>query len=154
MRDNITGTKNITGSKLDIYVTWGVTLLIFLILIVIAFIYNDHKYLTQFLLCGVLGASIGWLLGFMATPYSRVEERKLTIYAKLIYSFLTGYVLGKVDNIISHYVDQIKTPNFNQELLWMCLSVLVCSIIVAFICTFINRTYWLPRSHHLNNDKG
>src|SRR5262249_46226834 len=48
---------------------------------------------------GLTGIVIGWLIGVLVSPF-RWEESKFTDYGKALVTFVSGYVLSKIDPLI------------------------------------------------------
>ncbi|WP_421657339.1 hypothetical protein [Leptothermofonsia sp. ETS-13] len=49
-----------------------------------------------FLFCGGL---LGWILGILITPTSDVERTKFSEFGKAIATFLTGFLVAKIERI-------------------------------------------------------
>ena len=48
------------------------------------------------LLIGTAGVAIGWLIGFLTSPYTRKEEKKFTTYSSGLVGLVSGYLFSKV----------------------------------------------------------
>jgi hypothetical protein len=58
-----------------------------------------------FVLSGLLGASLGWVIGILASPYDVTEESAFGKFGTLIYGFLTGYVVSKFDPLLQKAIN-------------------------------------------------
>lgn len=105
-------------------------------LIWVALNYSDSIGTPSLVLTGLSGAAIGWVAGILVSPYDPKEQSAFGDYAKVIYGFLSGYALSKLDPIIS---DAIKTAGEKQIVI--CSFALV-SFLTAAALTYITRRYW------------
>src|SRR5687768_6848438 len=53
------------------------------------------------------GASLGWLGGVLASPYDPTEESRFAKYAGVVSLFVSGYLVGKVDSVLT----EIMSPD-------------------------------------------
>src|SRR6267378_4193811 len=54
---------------------------------------------------GLLGTSLGWLAGLLASPYNDEELKRFAKYAGVVSTFLSGYVAGKLDPVIKRVLE-------------------------------------------------
>lgn len=99
---------------------------------------DDYKASALNLLIVILGLALGWLLGILLSPYSDVEEKKFTEYAKAFGVFASGYLVGKVDKVI----EALFQPDFVLESVhgFRVMSFLA-ALIISLVLTFIFRRY-------------
>jgi hypothetical protein len=95
------------------------------------------------ILGGILGAAIGWVAGILASPYNASEKGSFAELSKLIYGFLTGYVISKLDPIISNVLAVPKEGEFQSHAMVFAAFVL-SSFMIAVALTYISRSYWYP----------
>jgi len=91
-----------------------------------------------FLFCGGL---LGWILGILITPISATEESRFSEYGKAIATFLTGFLVAKVDRIFSLAIQEqndISEVFIGRSLLF------VISFSLGVLFTFIWRSYVSP----------
>ena len=74
--------------------------IIYLLLVMLAFRItskeNEHDvHLNLSLL--IFGATLGWLVGILISPYSEGEEKMFATYAGAISAFISGYFIAKFD---------------------------------------------------------
>ena len=80
------------------------------------------KHLAK--LITLAGISAGWLLGFIATPTSNREQERFRGYAAAISSFVGGFGLSEVTNLIRENVDS------TIEQVWI-VQFLICTAMTA-----------------------
>jgi positive regulator of sigma E activity len=90
------------------------------------------------LLVVLLGLALGWLLGILASPYSKTEEESFNKYASAFGVFASGYLVGKADRTI----DLLLSPAFILESKnGFRAMALLTSLLVGFLMTFEFRRY-------------
>src|ERR1700733_15944956 len=62
----------------------------------------DPSRSTTFLI-SLAGCIFGWVVGVITSPYDKKDESKIDRFTKLIGTFLSGYILAKLDKIIENY---------------------------------------------------
>lgn len=90
-------------------------------------------------LIGLSGVALGWLVGFLASPYSEVEERRFSKYAAAVAAFVSGYLLGKLEptvNAILKDDNLIVNPVHGARVL-----LFVIAAIAAAITMYVFRLY-------------
>lgn len=127
------------GSKIDIIITAITGFLIFAIAVWISFKYHEGEYQSQILLSGILGMSIGWFLGILATPFTTREKKNFSSIGTAVYGFLTGYVLSKADAIFN----ALAVGDDLRNHLWVFAAVAITALFTTFSTTYCNRSYWL-----------
>jgi len=130
-----------TGDKRDVYITWMTASLIWVILSIFAFIYKNGTEASLIFLSAAFGISIGWFLGMLATPYNVGEKQKLSEIGKIVYGFLTGYVLSKIEVLLNAIVPKGEVQI--EERLWVFVVVAITAVLNTFSTTYVNRSYWL-----------
>jgi len=91
------------------------------------------------LLLGLFGVSLGWLVGLLASPYDDVEMRRFGQYAAVLSTFLTGYVAGKVDPVITRIL--ARDPVAIDLVTSMRLVLFGASIVIGTIASYSYRSY-------------
>ena len=66
----------------------------------------------------VFGLSLGWIVGIVASPYSRREQEHFTALSQAVAVFASGYLVGKLDRL----VESCLTPpsHLNQSTDFVC----------------------------------
>ncbi len=126
----------------NLTITWITASIIFLFIFITALIYKNGEEKSLFFLTAVFGASIGWGLGILATPFDVNEQRRLSEIAKIAYGFLTGYLISKIDTIFNNLISENLLA---QEELWILVIVTITSLTTSLTTTYINRSYWLDK---------
>jgi hypothetical protein len=93
----------------------------------------------------LLGASLGWLVGILASPYDPAEESTFGKFAQLIYGFLAGYGFSKFDPVLQN---AISGANIDASAV-VCVGVV--SFLIAVALTYISRRYWAPAKRGSNS---
>ena len=55
-------------------------------------------------LSALLGTAAGWVLGTLVSPSGTGEVRQFKEFSKVLSAFLTGFVLSKVNHLVSNHV--------------------------------------------------
>ena len=140
----------VAGHMRDVVIGFVVAVIIFGILVWISFSYKDGAEASLLILCGAFGSAVGWVIGIIATPYNTAESQRLTEIGKVAYGFLTGYVLSKVDPLLSSL--GAKADLVTGERLWVYAIFTITALLVSFAVTFLNRTYWLNSDEQRSGD--
>lgn len=101
----------------------------------------DGFWLTA--LIGLAGISLGWLLGFLASPQSEKEETRFQGYAKVLTAALSGYFLSKMEPLIQRLLEAerlLASPLHGIRLL-----VFIALVLIAAITMFVYRSYLFRR---------
>ena len=86
----------------------------------------------------LFGASAGWLVGVLVSPYSVRENEVFPKYAAAASAFASGYLISKADGLI----DVVLKPEYVfAPLVGFRLVAGLSASIVALIITYIYRTY-------------
>jgi hypothetical protein len=84
------------------------------------------------------GGSIGWILGIFITPTSADEKSNFSQYGKTITSFITGFLLAKIEKIFDLI---IKERGDLSDVFVLRSLLLIVSFALGILCTFIWRSY-------------
>jgi hypothetical protein len=99
----------------------------------------DNVYPVTYIIC-LAGCIAGWIVGILTTPYDKTDEDKLGRFTKLIGTFLSGYVLGKIDRIIEVFINPQAILNFNP-IIGLRMLLFVCFFGLVWIVVFVFRQY-------------
>lgn len=92
------------------------------------------------LFIGLCGLTIGALIGILATPFSIIEEKRFVQLKTAILSFVSGYLLSKIEPILSAF---INNPTQIEEVNVFRFFIFVASGIFGFISIFVYRKYYI-----------
>lgn len=135
--------KELAGGDLsDVIIAAVVAVAIFLALGWIAYAYKTGEYMALLLLTGLVGASAGWVAGILASPYNPAEKGAFAELGKLIYGFLSGYVISKIDPLVTEMLKP-STGQASDERSLVFLAFLLTACMVAAAVTYVSRTYWI-----------
>jgi hypothetical protein len=70
-----------------------------------AFSFEQGARLDVLLLAGVFGTTVGWTVGIFSSSPLQNERKEKAPFTNLIYAFVAGYVLSKVDPVITRGVE-------------------------------------------------
>lgn len=96
---------------------------------------NSKEDLVITLLISTFGMVLGWIIGIYSSPTSEEEEAKINRFSTLIGSFLTGYILSKIDGILDEGLkyDNLTGTNGIRLLFFL------CSFGLAWVIVFVYR---------------
>jgi len=88
----------------------------------------------------LFGSTLGWFVGTITSPYNDGEETKFKIYLRSASVFVSGYIVGKIDALMSKIlsVDFLlsgPTSAFKSMLF-------LVSLLAALLITYIYRKYY------------
>ncbi len=84
------------------------------------------------------GGLIGWILGILITPISKAERAKFSEFGKAIATFLSGFLLAKVERIFELSIQD--ESDISEVFIGRSLLVLI-SFSLGLLFTFIWRSY-------------
>jgi len=135
-----------SGTTLTVPKVWGMLIGFFASLFIVIYCALQFETDPQLSLMALLAANLGWLVGILIAPLSPGEASRFGEYAKLISGFVTGYLLSKIDPLITGIfkVDgegamALADPRISTRLL-----VSLCSFFIALLVVFCARAYWSP----------
>jgi hypothetical protein len=85
-----------------------------------------------------VGLSSGWGLGILISPYTLEEKKQFSQYAKTLSLFVSGYLLAKVDSLVSHV---LSTEFLSDPVSAFRVMMFIASLLVSAILTFVFRKY-------------
>jgi uncharacterized membrane protein len=68
-----------------------------------------HEWWLNLLLC-LFGLVLGWTIGVLLSPMSKIEETMFTTYGKALSVFLTGFVVAKFDLLLKNIHFTVTDP--------------------------------------------
>ena len=86
----------------------------------------------------VVGATIGWIIGILSSPYGEKEKEHFSTIVKGVTVFFSGYALAKVDPIITAI---LKPEAFLEPVVAFRAIAFFTSLLLAVIITFVYRKY-------------
>jgi len=93
-------------------------------------------YITPVIL--VIGASVGWLLGVLLSPYDKDEKARFSRYAMLALFFTCGYLVAKIHRV----VDRGFVSEFGpQPVAGFRVIAFVGALLMGLLVTLVYRRY-------------
>jgi uncharacterized membrane protein (DUF485 family) len=85
----------------------------------------------------LFGGLLGWVTGILATPLDPNEKSQFSAYAAAISTFLTGFVVAKLDKLFELTIQQqvLSQVAFGQALIFG------TAFLLGALFTFIGRRY-------------
>ena len=107
-------------------------------LVVLAFYVGQGTEARAPLLVLVTGASAGWLLGVVVSPYDSRETKAFPKYVGAVSAFVSGYVVSKFDRVL----ENLLQPEFVTSAIgaFRLLGGL-CALLLGLLVTYIYRSY-------------
>lgn len=129
------------GDLSDVITAGVVGVLIYGVLLWICVAYQEGNERITLLLACALGAAFGWVIGILASPYTIQEKDTFSTLSKLIYGFISGYVVSKVDKLLN----SLLSPPI-QERPIVFAGIMITSFLTAVAVTYVSRTYWITKA--------
>jgi H+/Cl- antiporter ClcA len=140
--------KETYGNLADVLIAAVVSVVLYGLLVWFAAHYNTGEDQPLLLLCGITGGALGWIAGILASPYDP-EKTSFAEFGKLIYGFLSGYVLSKFDPAITKALGLTGDgPLAGRAMVFATFT--LASFLIAVAVTYISRMYWKPKPEKRN----
>jgi hypothetical protein len=136
------GTRR-TGDLVDVITGTVVAVGLYFALLWFARHYDNGQELQLLVLVGIVGGVAGWIVGILASPYDPAERSSFSDLAKLVYGFLTGYLVSKIDPVVNRLLD-VSPGKPTRPLIYGLFAMACFMIAVAY--TYIGRTYWITKT--------
>lgn len=85
----------------------------------------------------LLGISVGWLFGILSAPYGE-EKSRFGGYAKLLGSFVSGFLVSKVDRLFELAISE---GSFADTLFMVRVAIFLTCVILTMVTVYVFRTY-------------
>lgn len=92
--------------------------------------WSDGREIWASLVVLALATALGWLVGLAVSPYVG-EQQQFTEYAKAVGAGLGGFLLGKVDGLVTQIMKSEVTPALIVRYTGS-LAVFIVSILVVY----------------------
>ncbi|MEO7340991.1 MAG: hypothetical protein ABI073_08950 [Luteolibacter sp.] len=96
---------------------------------------NSHREFWITVSVGVFGVLCGWFIGFLASPSTGTENKRFSRYGGLISTFMSGYLLSKLDPMLVKFLKKIEfgaSPDLGFNVL-IFLSCLISGAMIMYI---------------------
>ncbi len=119
--------------------TLGMAILYAAVLIGCAIHYETD--ISVSLMLGTTACLFGWLIAIISSPYDDKDKGNIASFSKLIGTFLSGYILSKLDHLLTKILDPVKLlDNFNPVVGLRTLF-FTSFFLMSFIVTYVFRMY-------------
>lgn len=136
------GSGSRVGDLSDVLIAGAVWVLITGAVAAVIWNYRSSGLDTRSLwLSGIAGAALGWGTGLVLSPYDKTETSLFKGVGKLVYGLVTGYLVAKLDPIVTAAVDQAKTKGFPLEP-QLIAAIGLTMFVASTVLTFVSRKYW------------
>lgn len=134
------GASAFGGDATDVF--WAIAAVASALVTTLAYIFVFEGASRQggLLLAAAFGATMGWVLGVLSTPYNSAEAKRLGGVSKVIYAAMSGYLLAKIDPIIGLVVGTETAPGVHVEFLPHVAIALIMTCATAML-TYVTRSY-------------
>ena len=129
------------GDSIDVGIAIMVALAIYGALAVFAWKGSEHTGVLLF--SGLCGVAAGWAVGIVISPYNKNETKRFGRISGVVYGFLTGYLVSKVDKLIGAVFDP-ESSLFSERLI-LCLGMLLATFLTTIAFTYVTRVYWVEK---------
>jgi hypothetical protein len=101
------------------------------------------------LLISLLGGLVGWILGNITSPTNEDEKKSFSQLGAAISTFLSGYVVSKLDRFLEKAL--FGSDQINQNA-WTSASFFTSALIIVTLTVFLNRFYALKLDSNTPSD--
>jgi len=87
----------------------------------------------------IFGGLLGWICGILTTPLDATEQSQFSTYAAAISTFLSGFVVAKLDRLFQTALDEkaiVTTAAVGSGLIFG------SAFLLGALFTFVGRKYW------------
>ena|ERR1044071_501706 len=131
----------LAGNKWNVISSAAIAGVLYLVLIAFLFLYTTSSTLrAELMLAGVTGGVLGWVAGILASPFNSSEKDEFSSINKLVYGFVSGWLVNKIDAL---FASSDAAKGAANELTWTFIGYIATSFLIAVAITYIARSYWL-----------
>jgi hypothetical protein len=127
------------GDYTDVITAFIVLALIDSVMIFVGFKYDNGNQLIYVLMAMVFGSALGWVVGLILSPYDSGERAAFANVGKLVYGFLSGYFVSKMDPVVT---DITRNGVTTSPGILIVATALMASFLVSGATSYISRSYW------------
>ena len=130
------------GDVTDVLIGSSAALVIYASLAAFALLYHQGALFSLCLLSVVAGSAVGWAIGIGLSPYNREERTSFVGIGKLVYGFLAGYIISKIDPLLVKLVSNWSWTGEESSVALVLLIVGLTSLVTSLAITYVSRSYW------------
>jgi hypothetical protein len=90
------------------------------------------------LLLAIAGGLIGWVVGILITPLSPGEQTQFSDYGKALSTFVTGYLVAKLDRLFDISIKETASVN---EVFLARIMIFASAFALGALSTYVWRAY-------------
>ena len=130
------GPIQVNRMAIDRKVALGYGLGIISSIFLLCYCFNIESPMINLLLV-LFGGLLGWVTGILATPVDRAERKLFSTYVAAISTFLSGFVVAKLDRLFEEGLAQ----NAFTQLVFQRLLLFASAFLLGCLFTFVGRLY-------------
>ena len=131
-------TSSMVGDKVDVISANVVCLFFSGGLLWFAMTYDNGMSLHVLIISGISSAVAGWATGIAISPYNEDERSSFNQISKVVYGFISGYIVSKIDKQISKMFEIDTLKEIDEQFL---VIVAFCSASFLLVFNCINSNY-------------
>ena len=109
-------------------------------LLILIFCEDDPTRCTT-LLISVAGCVLGWVIAVVTSPYDKNDGDKINKFTKLIGTFLSGYILAKLDKVLENYLSIQNIETSLSNMTGLRILFFICFFLLTWVVVFVYRLY-------------
>jgi len=133
--------SSIAGDKVDVISANVVCLSFAGGLVWFALTYDNGMSLHVLIISGISSAVAGWATGIAISPYNEDERSSFNQISKVVYGFISGYVVSKIDKQVSKIFEINSLQELDEKFL-VIVAFCSASFLLAVCTTYVSRSYW------------
>lgn len=105
---------------------------------------GSNVAIAQNVLLCLVGSLFGWAVGMFFSPFDKDDASRFEYLGKTVAAFASGYVLSKVEPIISAASKKIAENPANIQ--WEQVGLFISGFLLSAIVVFVTRSYALKEA--------
>jgi hypothetical protein len=102
---------------------------------------GDERAFALTLLLAATGGMLGWLLGFLASPYTATEGQRFSALARTAWAFVGGFLLSKLDPALNRLLsgDTLMDPLQGGRALIFLVVLIAAALDAYMVRSYLHR---------------
>jgi hypothetical protein len=110
-------------------------------LLFLIFFEGESKDYPTTLLISLAGCILGWVIGIITSPYDETDGKKIDKFVKMIGTFLSGYILAKLDKVFEHFLSVDSVKSALDNIYGIRALFFVSYFLLTWLVVFVYRLY-------------